>query len=208
MGIIGVAGCWVLAINRMQGMDLGVATSLGSFGFFAISWLLMMAAMMLPGLVPAISRPAREARRLRPAPLFALQYVAVWSVIGVLVYASYRPHGTMTAGLMVIVAGVYELTSIKRHFRRRCLETAGSGLVLGLSCVGSSIGLMAMFVGLGVMSTTWMAVVAIIVSAQKYLPARTLVDVPLALAMLGLGILILAAPSVVPGLIRPMVPSH
>jgi predicted metal-binding membrane protein len=59
---------------------------------------------------------------------------------------------------------------------------------------------MAMLIVLGVMSITWMAVIAVVVVAQKLLPARLIIDVPLALSMTGLGIVILAAPSSVPGL--------
>jgi hypothetical protein len=36
--------------------------------------------------------------------------------------------------------------------------------------------------------------------AQKLLPSKTAIDVPLALAIIGLGILIVLAPSWVPGL--------
>jgi hypothetical protein len=49
-----------------------------------------------------------------------------------------------------------------------------------------------------------MAVIAVLVLAQKLLPAKAAIDVPLALAMVGLGILIVIAPSSVPGLTPPM----
>jgi predicted metal-binding membrane protein len=58
---------------------------------------------------------------------------------------------------------------------------------------------MAMLVALGVMSVTWMSVIAILVLAQKLLPPRAAVDVPLALAIVALGVLIVLAPSSVPG---------
>jgi hypothetical protein len=54
------------------------------------------------------------------------------------------------------------------------------------------------------MSVTWMSVIALLVLAQKLLPARAAIDVPLALAIAGLGILIVVAPSSVPGLMLPM----
>ncbi len=195
------AACWVIAIDQMRGMDMGVATRLGSLTFFTASWASMMAAMMLPGAVPALLRRTHASGRLLTAPLFAGSYIAVWAVVGVAVYALYRPHGTVAAGVVVIAAGVYELTPIKRHFRRQCHEKARSGLVFGLDCVGSSAGLMAMLVVLGVMSVTCMAVIAAVVVAQKILPARATIDVTLALAIVGLGIVVLAAPSSVPGLV-------
>jgi predicted metal-binding membrane protein len=145
-------------------------------------------------------RHTNASGRVLAAPVFAASYIAIWAAMGIAVYALYRPHGTVAAGIVVIAAGVYELTPIKRHFRLQCHENAHSGLAFGLDCVGSSIGLMAMLVVLGVMSVTWMAVIAVVVVAQKLRPARTVVDVPLALAIVALGVVILTAPSSVPGL--------
>jgi hypothetical protein len=56
------------------------------------------------------------------------------------------------------------------------------------------------------MSVAWMSVIAVLIVAQKLLPARAAVDVPAALAIVELGILIVIAPSSVPGLVPPMPP--
>jgi hypothetical protein len=45
-----------------------------------------------------------------------------------------------------------------------------------------------------------MVVVAAVVFAQKLLPPKASIDVPLALAIVGLGALILVSPATVPGL--------
>jgi predicted metal-binding membrane protein len=202
---LGLAGaCWIVTIRQMNGMDMGVATSLGSFAFFAAVWVPMMAAMMLPGAIPAVLRRFRISGRAVAVPLFVGSYLAVWALAGGAVYAMYRPHGAIAAGLLVIAAGVYELTPVKRHFRRLCRERAGPGWEFGLCCIGSSIGLMLVLVVVGVMSIPWMVVIAVLVLAQKLLPAKTIIDVPLAMAIIGLGIWILAAPSSVPGLIPSM----
>jgi predicted metal-binding membrane protein len=203
-GTLGLAAaCWVIAVWQMNGMDMGTATPLGSFGAFIAVWVVMMAAMMLPGAAPAVLRRA-QADGVRAVPLFAGSYLAVWALAGVAVYAVYRPHGTLAAGAVVIAAAVYEVTPLKRYFRRRCREATGSGFKFGLCCAGSSLGLMAMLVTLGVMSITWMALIAVLVLAQKLLPARTAIDLPLALAIAGLGVLIVITPSLVPGLSPPM----
>jgi predicted metal-binding membrane protein len=120
------------------------------------------------------------------------------------VYALYRPHGSAAAGALVLGAGIYEFTRLKQNCRRRCREAVASGFEFGLYCVGSSIGLMLMLVALGVMSLTWMSLITILVLAQKLLPPRAAIDVPLAIAIIGLGILIVVAPSWVPGLMPPM----
>ena len=182
------AASWVVAVRQMHGMDMGVATRLGSFAFFVALW---------------VSNDGGD-DRARAVPLFVGSYLAVWTLVGVAVYALYRPHGSVAAGAVAIAAGVYEFMPLKQHFRRRCRESVHSGFEFGLYCVGSSIGLMVMLVALSAMSVTWMCVIAVLVLAQKLLPAKAAIDVPLALAIVGLGILIVIAPSSVPGLTPPM----
>ncbi|HET6223509.1 MAG TPA: DUF2182 domain-containing protein, partial [Dongiaceae bacterium] len=190
------AASWAAAVRQMKGMDLGVATSLGSFTFFVAVWVAMMAAMMLPGAAPDLVRHTRISGRVRGVPLFIGSYLAAWAFVGVAIYAAYRPHGTEAAGAFAIAAGFYELTPLKKRLRQRCRETVNSGFEFGVYCVGSSIGLMLMLVALSVMSVTWMSVIAALVLAQKLLPAKATIDVPLALAIIGLGVLIVIAPVV------------
>jgi predicted metal-binding membrane protein len=198
------AASWVVAVRQMDGMDMGVATRLGSPAFSVGLWVSLMAALMLPGAAPAALRRAHASGRVRAVPLFVASYLAVWTLVGVAVYALYRPHGSFAAGAVAIAAGIYEFTPLKEHCRRRCRESVGSGFEFGLYCVGSSIGLMLILVALSVMSVTWMSVITVLVLAQKLLPPRAALDVPLALAIVGLGLLIVIAPSVVPGLTPPM----
>jgi NAD(P)-dependent dehydrogenase (short-subunit alcohol dehydrogenase family)/predicted metal-binding membrane protein len=198
------AACWVVAVHEMHGMDMGVATPLGSVAFFAVLWVSMMAAMMLPGAAPAVVRRAHGSGGVCAVPRFVGSYLAVWALVGIPVYVLYRPHGSFAAGAVAIAAGVYELTPLKQRFRRRCRESVRSGIGFGLCCVGSSIGLMLVLVALSVMSIAWMSVIAAVALAQKLLPANAAIDVPLALAIVGLGLLILIAPASVPGLMPPM----
>jgi predicted metal-binding membrane protein len=111
------------------------------------------------------------------------------------VYAVYRPHGTAAAGALTICVGLYELTPLKRACRRRC-RASRSGLGFGINCLGSSAGLMLLLLAVGVMSITWMCVVALVVLAQKLLPPRAIADVAVAVVLL--------APSSVPGLVPSM----
>jgi predicted metal-binding membrane protein len=198
------AASWVVPVRQMDGMHMGVGTELGPFASFIGLWVVMMAAMMLPGALPTVLRRRDAGGGVRTAPAFVGSYVAVWALVGVGVYAVYRPHGTLAAGVVAIAAGLYELTPIKRHFRQGCRERAGSGFSFGAYCVGSSIGLMLLLVALGVMSVGWMAMVAVLVLVQKLLPPRAPVDLPVGFAIVGLGVVIVLAPSSVPGLMPPM----
>jgi predicted metal-binding membrane protein len=197
------AAAWAGTAWQLNGMDMGVATRLGSFTFFAGMWACMMTAMMLPGAAAAVASRA-QAGGLAGAAAFVGCYLAAWAVAGVAVYLLDRPHGTMAAGAVTIAAGLYELTPLKREFRQRCQRAARSGLAFGLCCAASSLGLMAMLVAVGVMSLAWMALITVIVAAQKLLPASRAVDLPLGAAITGVGIWILVSPASVPGLIPPM----
>jgi predicted metal-binding membrane protein len=148
----------------------------------------MMAAMMLPSAVPAIARRARERDGVLAAPLFAGSYLGTWALAALAMCLLYRPPGAVTAGALMVGAGLYELTPLKRECRRRCRERVRSGLRFGVYCFGSSIGLMLVLVAVDVMSIALMFAIAVVVLAQKLLPPHPTVDVPLALAIVALGV--------------------
>jgi predicted metal-binding membrane protein len=198
------AACWVGAVRLMtSGMDMGAATSLGTFADFLPGWVLMMTAMMLPAAAPAVVRHART-RGVRATPLFVAGYLAVWTVVGFAVYALYRPHGPVAAGILVLAAGIYEFTPAKRHCRHRCSDHVRSGSEFGLYCLSSNAGLMVMLLALGPKNVAWMGVIAVLMVGQRLLPAKPATELPVGIAIVGLGVLILAAPSVVPGLMPTM----
>ena len=194
------AAAWALILWQASGVDMGVSTRLGPLAYFVPLWIAMMAAMMLPGAAPAVVRNAEASGRARSVPAFIATYLAVWTLVGLVVFAVYRPHTALVAGVVAIAAGGYELTPLKRRFRERCRDSIRSGFMFGLFCVGSSIGLMLLLVTLSVMSILWMFVIAVVVVAQKLVPPRPGIDIPVALAIIGLGVLIVVAPASVPGL--------
>jgi predicted metal-binding membrane protein len=102
-----------------------------------------------------------------------------------------------------MATGLYELTPLKTRCRQRCRQSIRSG-EFALGCVGSSIGLMLALVAVGVMNAGWMAIIAVVVVAQKILPSKRAIDVPVALALVVLGVLIVVAPTSIPGLLPTM----
>ena len=100
------AASWVVAVWQMHGMDMGTATRLGSFASFIAVWVVMMAAMMLPGAAPAVLRRAQVSGGMRAVPLFTGSYLAVWALVGAAVYELDRPHGPVAAAVVVIAAGL------------------------------------------------------------------------------------------------------
>jgi predicted metal-binding membrane protein len=185
---LAAAAAWVIALRQMKGMDMGEATDLGSFGSFIGYWMPMMAAMMLPSAAPAVFSRVRA----RAVPRFVGSYLAGWTVLGIAVYAVYRPHGPLAAGAVTVAAGLYELSPLKRYSRARCRTSAGSGFEFGRYCLGSSIGLMAMLMALGAMSIAWMSLIAALVFAQKLMPEHPAIEIPVAFAIVAFGVAVAA----------------
>jgi len=130
----------------------------------------LMAAMMLPGAVPATVRAARANERPLAAPLFAGSYLVIWALIGLVVYELYMPPATAVAAALVAAAVLYELTPLARSCRRRCRTERRSGIRFAGWCIGSSIGLMAVLVAIDPMSLPLMAAIGAIALIQKELP--------------------------------------
>jgi len=225
--LIAVAAlCWVVTARRMHGMDMGPGTDLGTLGWFAIVWLTMMAAMMLPSLVPmALAGP-----RTGASFVFALGYLLTWAAVGVLAYALFRGArsldiswlawdrgGPYVAGGVILAAALYELTPVKSTCLRHCREPEllaarwrpgmSGALVTGVEhggfCVGSSWALMAALFALGVMNLAWMIVVASLVAMEKLLPSRRFAIATTAVFIAVLGLAVALDPGQVPALTIP-----
>ena len=76
----------------------------------------------------------------------------------------------------------------------------------GAWCVGCCWALMAALFALGVMSIAWMTFVAALIAAEKTLPWRRTVTYGTAAILFLLGVLVVAAPDVIPGLTNPRAP--
>lgn len=222
--LLGVAGaCWAVTVERMQGMDMGPGTALGGLGWFAVVWVTMMAAMMLPSLSPMAVASAPSAGRVA---VFSAGYLVSWLAFGVVAYAlvdgvraldlgflAWSRGGRYLAGGVLLGAALYELSAAKRNALRHCrdarlLRRRGSVLMMGVEqggyCVGCSGALMAALFALGVMSIAWMLVIAALVAIEKLLPSTTIAVGTTALALTLLGTAVIVAPTHVPWLTIPM----
>jgi predicted metal-binding membrane protein len=222
---------WWSTVERMRGMDAGPWTALGTLGWFVGVWVVMMAAMMFPSLAPTVALYSRMTRD-RVAPLvFTSGYLIVWGAAGVAAFALARGGsavagdvlawdraGRWVAGVTLLVAAVYELTPLKEVCLAKCRSPLGfllgswrdgrsGALQMGARhggwCIGCCWALMASLFALGVMSVVWMAFVAALIALEKLLPWRRVATYGTAGILLALGLLLLAAPDVVPALTIP-----
>lgn len=164
-------------------------------------------AMMLPSAAPAILTYGTVAAKLKPPPhsiIFASGYAAVWSafslgaVILQIVTRDVIPLTGMMAvvsttvgGGLLIAAGIYQFTPLKRACLRKCQAplfylarhwrtgAAGAfrmGISHGLYCVGCCWAIMLLLFYGGVMELSWIVGLAVYVAAEKLIPARYQLD--------------------------------
>ena len=226
--------CWAVTVARMQGMDMGPAADLGALGWFAVVWVTMMAAMMLPSLSPMAvaysrARGGRQARSLAGTGVFAAGYLLPWAAFGVLVWAliegvrsldlgvlAWGRAGQYAAAAVILGAASYELSAAKGRCLAHCRDArllrrrpgAGGALLMGIEqggfCVGCSGALMAALFALGVMSIAWMLLIAALVAIEKLLPWTAITIGVTAVVLALIGVAIAVAPDHVPWLTIPM----
>jgi predicted metal-binding membrane protein len=230
--LLGLAAAgWGVTRERMTGMDAGPGSELGDVGWFAISWLLMMAAMMLPAITPMVVAHSRRSASVAATAAFAAGYLVAWVVAGLLGYAvvegvrslepaflAWEEAGRYVAGVVIAGAGLYQLMRPKRACLRRCrdrhafirerwspggLGALRMGGAHGAICVGCSWALMAALLALGAMSLTWMALVAAAIAAERLLPGGDAPRRAVAVVLLALGTGVALVPGDVPGLTIP-----
>jgi len=218
--VLAVAGlAWAAMAHHahaMAGMDMG----LGPIESFAVTWAVMMAAMMLPSAIPVVLEFARTAEGRRgwqvATGVLAITYLGVWLMFGVVCYLLYTaagmpwPNQAVVVGLALALAGVYSVSPIKRASQARCRElcalhgplpfnlmrsAAVAGARYGLSCLGCSAALMVAMVLLGMSSLWWAVILGIVVLIYKRAPPlrmRYELIFSLALAALGVAYLLTA----------------
>jgi predicted metal-binding membrane protein len=224
---------WWWTVGQMRGMDAGPWSDLGGFGWFVLVWLVMMAAMMFPSVAPTVALYARMTRTRAPLgpPTFTAGYLLTWTVAGVAVWvvaagAHWLPgdvlswdHGGRTlAAAALIFAGVYQLTPLKNVCLSKCRSPLGfllgswrdgpagglrMGVKLGGWCLGCCWALMLALFALGIMSVVWMAFIAGLIAIEKLLSWRSLANHGIAFTLVGLGLLVLLAPTTIPWLTIP-----
>jgi predicted metal-binding membrane protein len=189
----------------------------------------MMAAMMLPAVVPVVVGFSRTGRG-GGAPSFVAGYLVAWTGYGLAAYGvdravdaaappflAWDAQGRYVGGAALVIAGLYQLGPLKTVCLRRCRSPlhfmlhprpgrAGAmrlGAQHGAYCVGCCGGLMLALFALGIMSLFWMAVVAGVVFVEKVAPAGDRLAGIFAFALVALGIWVAASPATVPGLTTP-----
>jgi predicted metal-binding membrane protein len=136
-----------------------------------------------------------------PTWVFAMGYLGIWMGIGVVTWALIQVASDLVSdmsvagrdrwapialGAVLILAGAYQFTPLKRVCLRQCQSPVGfvmthwrngyrgalrMGAVHGAYCLGCCWALFAVLVATGVMSLAWMLLLTLVIGAEKLLPA-------------------------------------
>lgn len=203
-------GGWEMSMTWMKPAD---RTWAGAAASFVGMWTVMMAAMMLPSLVPTLRRyRATSGAGGGRTTIVGAGYFLVWAAVGAAVF----PLGVALAeaemrrpslarvvpfavGAAVVVAGALQFTSWKAR-RLACCRMAPEagvsalrhGLRLGVRCVHCCAGLTAVLLVVGVMDLVAMGLVTAAITAERLAPAGERVARYVGAIVVGAGVLLIA----------------
>lgn len=189
------AAAWWLTAS----MSADTMMTLMSLGAFLLAWVLMMTAMMLPAATPVVRlyQRAAAAGRVAPTGFFVTAYLVVWALTGLPTYLLWRAlampvmegetWALRLAGVLVLVAGAYQLTPLKQACLRHCrspmsyfMRLQGSlhrpvgafraGLLHAAYCCGCCAALMVVLVAAASMNLWWAVLIALVVFVERNLP--------------------------------------
>ncbi len=226
---------WAILIWQSRianGMGMGLTMGMGAALFLAI-WVVMMIAMMFPTVAPMILVFVRvqhdhhsSERAFTLTWVFVGAYLLIWTLFGVLAYLGANassglvqqvPWIMMNAarigGGILVLAGLYQLTPLKRACLTKCRTTQdfvlhswhdgafGSfrmGLVHGIYCLGCNWLLFILLFPLGIMNIAAMLFLTALIFAEKVFPLGVRIAQLAALVLILYGVLIIVAPTALP----------
>ncbi|MHB8627506.1 MAG: DUF2182 domain-containing protein [Aggregatilineales bacterium] len=226
-----------MADKNVMGLTMGMDAPL----FLAI-WVVMMVAMMFPTAAPMILMFARvhTNKRERGQPfvqtwVFIASYMVIWTLFGVLAYAFatkienlaqqfawLMDNSSRIGGVILILAGLYQLSPLKRSCLSKCRTpldfVLGSwrdgyrgafrmGIEHGVYCFGCCWLLFVILFPLGIMSVAAMAVITLLIFAEKSLPIGWRIAQMAAIALIIYGILVIIVPGTLPTMLPQPIPT-
>lgn len=189
---------WWASLHPVNAMAMSQDLLVGNLAFIG-TWTIMMAAMMLPSVLPAVwllgvVSESRAQFGFRPASVFTFVagYLTVWSATGFgitalegLAPAGFNAERQWIIGGALIIAGLYQLTHWKsvclghcrsplhffmEHWRDGLLGALYMGGRHGMYCLACCWGFMLALIALGMMNPLWMALTAVAITTEKVLP--------------------------------------
>jgi predicted metal-binding membrane protein len=216
----------IASVNEgMAAMEAGPMSLL----LFLPLWVTMMVAMMFPAVAPVVSLFAtistkrRAANQLAaPTWIFLIGYLFVWSLFGIGAYllslvvpaigmmaAGLRVDNPVASGIVLILAGLYQLSPVKQVCLHHCRSPLSvilhgwhdgysgafrMGFKHGAYCLGCCSGLMFVLFVVGLMNLVWMVLLTVAIFVEKVFSQGPLISRLIALALVLFGIFTIVMP--------------
>ena len=203
-------------------MPMGGSSWLLDFTLMFAMWAVMMVAMMLPSAAPMLDvyariASAREGSHPYHVWMFTAGYFAAWTgfslavtalqytLQNVAIVSNGMRTGPVAGGVILALAGIYQLTPLKNACLKSCRSPIGffmtswrdgargafaMGLEHGAFCLGCCSMLMALLFVAGVMNLAWVAAISVLVLVEKAAPYGRAIAFASGIAMIAAGIVI------------------
>lgn len=221
---------WLALIGHQEGHIASPHMQPFGFSAFALSvgmWMVMMVAMMLPPVLPWILFFA-EANREHASPsrlvvVFVSGYFIVWLLYSVaagslqltlqqaaVIGGADLRVGGITGGVVLVGAGLFQLTPLKRACLKHCRTPLSfflsrwrdgptgafrMGLLHGAYCAGCCWALMVLSFALGVMNLLWMATLTLMICVEKLVPRGDRMSLVFGVLLLAWGLWLAVSPA-------------
>lgn len=161
-----------------------------------------------------------------PTWIFISAYLLIWLGFGIVAYAvaltiqelsrtspALAENAERVGGILLVLGGLYQLSPLKQACLTKCRTPLGflmgswregywgsfrMGLEHGLYCLGCCWLLFVILFPLGIMNVAAMAVLALLIYAEKSLPFGTQIAYAAAIVLIAYGILVIAVPGMLP----------
>jgi predicted metal-binding membrane protein len=208
-----------------MGMVMNEPWGAADLFFTFVMWAVMMVGMMAPSAAPTMLLFSATARRRQaghwsaPVLAFGIGYLLIWTGFSAaaalaqwglheatLLSPEMAASSAMLSGLILIAAGVYQLTPFKGACLTQCRSPLGflvghwrdgvsgalrMGVRHGALCLGCCWALMCVLFVVGVMNLLWVAALAALVLLEKVGPRGQLVARVAGLAMTAAGLVVI-----------------
>jgi predicted metal-binding membrane protein len=220
--------------NQAMGltMGMGAVLFLSIWVVMMVAMMFPTAAPMIL-MFARVQRDKRQnGRAFVPTWVFVSAYLLIWTLFGVLAYVGavwaerlgqqvpwLMVNAARIGGSLFVLAGLYQLSPLKHSCLAKCRTPLdfifsswrdgywGSfrmGLEHGVYCLGCCWLLFVIFFPLGMMNVAAMAVVTLLIFAEKSLPVGPRIAQLAALALIAYGVLVVVVPGVLPMMRTPM----
>ncbi len=207
-------------------MGLGPLLFLAVWGVMMIAMMFPTAAPMILMFTRVQAAKRNQGQTFVPTWVFVAGYLIIWIAFGILIYgvalaaeramqgsAWLSMNAARAGGALIVAAGLYQLSPLKRSCLAHCRTplhfvltrwrdgyqgALEMGLRHGLYCLGCCWLLFAILLPLGLMYVGLMALITLLIFAEKSLPISPHARVAAAAALIAYGAIVLVFPGALP----------